>query len=385
MRKEPALSLHTAERRFEETGLRYATLEMGQDGKLVVLERGGRIFPFIAADGGEYRSILWANPAFGDSQSFEALLKAGEWNLGGERLWIAPEMQYAIKDRKRLEESYELPKAMDPGSYRLSEESKATAKRSQDYNERNAVLLSASFELHAYNLASGTKLLETERRIKAAPNPLRELAAYRALMEGLSYAGYEHYITLTDLGSRPDSPSDAWSETWTIMQLHQGGTLTIPLYGSPEYSWYYEPQDPSVFRISEAKAELDLAGGIKFKVGFKAPCISGRAGYLMPWIGDADSRCLIVRNFYCNPSGTYREEPFTREGDRGYPFHVYNADGSFGCFGELECNGQAVGPTCKPEASGTIDESTSFDRMVTWIFTGSLVKVLRVRKVLLGI
>jgi len=160
-------------------------------------------------------------------------LKAGEWNLGGERLWIAPEMQYAIKDRKRLEESYELPKAMDPGSYRLSEESKATAKRSQDYNERNAVLLSASFELHAYNLASGTKLLETERRIKAAPNPLRELAAYRALMEGLSYAGYEHYITLTDLGSRPDSPSDAWSETWTIMQLHQGGTLTIPLYGSP--------------------------------------------------------------------------------------------------------------------------------------------------------
>ncbi len=361
---DPVLLLSDAEERLKENGLVYSLIGMGSGGRLLVIERGGRILPFVRGEDGNLLCALWTNPAFGNSQSFVTALRRGEWNLGGERLWIAPEMQYSIRDRKRLVESYKLPHSMDPGSYALSEEAGASGK---------STVLRASFELEAHNLAAGTKLLETERRMRSAPNPFRELSSFEGLMQGLSYSGYEHAVTLTDLGSKPGHPSEASSETWTIMQLRQGGNLSLPLYSTPEYAWYYEPTDLGVLRVREGRAELDLAGGIKFKIGFKAPQVTGRACYLMPWPEKGNGSLLLVRNFFCNPSGAYTEEPFTREGDRGYPFHVYNADGSFGCFGELECNGQAI-------RAG----ERSVDRMTTWIFTGPEEGILRVRKALLG-
>jgi len=44
-------------------------------------------------------------------------LRAGTGNLGGDRMWIAPELQYSVTDRTNFFGSFRLQKQMDPGEY----------------------------------------------------------------------------------------------------------------------------------------------------------------------------------------------------------------------------------------------------------------------------
>ncbi|MBN1836135.1 MAG: hypothetical protein JW820_09820, partial [Spirochaetales bacterium] len=91
-------------------GLAHAELAAGA-GSIVVSAYGGRIFgPFVGAE-----SLGWLSPLFGDPEGFRAAVAAGAWNLGGERLWLAPELRYCVRDRKRFLESYTVQPAMDPG------------------------------------------------------------------------------------------------------------------------------------------------------------------------------------------------------------------------------------------------------------------------------
>ena len=184
------LLLDNAEKLFREHGLDYSLTDMGTSGKLLVLERGGRILPFFR-DGEEYLCALWTNPDIDSSAGLNGFLERRDWNLGGERLWIAPEMQYSIRDRENMLQSYLLPEVMDPGNYRLSEELPSTGRASV---QAKTAVLKARFELEAYNFARGKVTLETERRVRPVANPLRELSSYESLMDGISCAA-EHRIT----------------------------------------------------------------------------------------------------------------------------------------------------------------------------------------------
>jgi len=354
--------------RLRESGLTYRIVDMADSEKLVVLERGGRIFPFLTEPNEkEPTCALWMNPCFSESGAFRNALLSGEWNMGGERVWIAPEMQYCIKDRTRIPESWELPSAMDPGCYTLSD-------------GEGWGVLDCSMELKAYNLAKGTRRLAVKRSIRKADNPLSSLAEYKRLMEGVSYRGYEHIIMLTDMDST--GGSEIVSEPWVIMQLHQGGRMHVPVFGTPEYAWYYDPRDASILRFHGTTAELDCSRSIKYKIGFKAPHIAGRAGYCYP---RTNGTCiLIIRNFYCNPSGTYAEEPFHKPGDGGYPFHVYNDDGVLGAFCELEVNGPGTGKGDRD----IVDEKgrdVSITRMSAWFFSGEMKRLYHIMSLLLGV
>jgi hypothetical protein len=96
------------------------------------------------------------------------LVRSGDWCIGGDRVWLAPEVQFNIPDRLHWDSggAYVLPKAVDPGEYRLGNPGDG------------AVSLEQTVSLQLHNLASGTKKVRVCRTVRAARDPLRSFTAY---------------------------------------------------------------------------------------------------------------------------------------------------------------------------------------------------------------
>jgi len=139
------INLHTVKQRLQEAGLPFSQLTL-QDGLSIILwQRGGRIFgPFIDED---TPSIGWMSQAFKNPRQFQALIKRGEWNVGGTRAWISPELQFHISNRFDFDGSYSLPAALDPGNHSLEQVSPTEFRLSQ------------RIQMDTRILATGTKRL----------------------------------------------------------------------------------------------------------------------------------------------------------------------------------------------------------------------------------
>jgi hypothetical protein len=342
--------------RLKENSFPYGMLTLQNDVSILISQNGGRVFgPFLSQDS---ESIFWINSAFAQSDSFKAFLNSGDWNLGGDRIWIAPEVQYNIQDRADLWGSYHLPEQVDPGRYRL------------DQPKQDQWRLFQDMDLELYNLASGHKELRLERLIQQVEDPLRNLSDYQDLIDGVIFAGYQQIVSLSE--SKQDG---ILSEAWSLIQLNPGGTLLIQASPRVEICDYYEPIDESLQSIYSNHVRLKITGDRRYKVGYKAAQVFGRLAYLNHL--DDGRSYLIVRSFFNNPSAPYAEEPSHSPGRRGHSIHIYNDDGNLGGFGELECNAQTIG--------GATGRSSSTDQVVLWLYVGSSNKVKEIALHLLGI
>jgi hypothetical protein len=342
--------------RLEENDLPFGELALQNGVTIIVSKHGGRIFgPFLSK---QSESIFWANDVFAGPDTFKVFLDSGSWNIGGDRMWIAPEIQYHVPDRDDFWGSVYWPAQVDPGTYALEQPEPGQWRLSQD------------MMLQAYNLASGKKELYLERTIRQVEDPLRTVTGYRDLVDGVLFAGYEQVVTLSE-AKRDDIVSEAWS----LIQLNPGGVLVIPASPRVEYTDYYEPVDESLQTIFSNHVRLQITGERQYKVGYKAAHVLGRLAYYNHL---DDSRAyLIVRNFFNNPSAPYSEEPDHTLGCRGHSIHVYNDDGNAGGFGELECNAPTIG--------GETGRSSSTDELVLWLYVGAPEKVKEIGLHLLGI
>jgi hypothetical protein len=222
-----AINYDQALRLLDECSIPYAVLDVGDGHRLVVLERGGHALgPFD----GEGRSALWLNPAVWESgAAMRRFVADGQWNIGGERLWVAPEIRFTVRDRADFWGSYRLPPDMDPGHYELDADAKA-------------VRLCCESRLDLFNPQDGAAHIAIERSYRALANPLRHLAA--KLGEGVTYSGFRHRVRLTLLH---DSSPEAEVESWTLAQLIPSGVLVAPCTADVEYEDYYEPVDAEHF------------------------------------------------------------------------------------------------------------------------------------------
>jgi hypothetical protein len=334
--------------RLEEHNLPYGVLPLHDGVSVIVTQRGGRVlgpFPHDDAEG-----LFWMSAAWADAEAFKALLDSGGGNVGGERIWIAPEIQYNIRDRNDFDGSYHLPPQIDPGTYALDQP------RADEWRLRQ------SMKLEAYNVTSGQKTLDLEIRVHPVPDPLRGLAAYAALLDGVTYAGYEQIVTLSE------RQTDAiLSGSWNLIQLNPGGRLIIPIAPPFEVTDYGRGPLPADTRTRRDGGYLDITitGSQKYKVGYKAAHVTGRLAYLDRL--DRDRAYLLVRDFTNNPSSIYSEEPAQRPGTIGDSVHVYNDSGEIGGFGEMECQGQTIG--------GATGRSSATDRFSLWVYIGDTEKL----------
>jgi len=224
--------------------------------------------------------------------------------------------------------------------------------------------------LQAYNVAEGQKKLHLQRLIRPAADPLRKHDCYDDLVKDILFAGYEQVVTLSEA-----ELDGIVTEVWSLIQVNPGGVLLIPATPRVEYSDYYEPIDETLQTIYPNHVRLKVTGDRRYKVGFKAAQVFGRLGYYHHL---EDGRAyLAVRNFFNNPSVPYAEEPAHAPGRQGHSIHVYNDDGGFGGFGELEVNGQTIG--------GETGNSTVTDQLLLWLYVGSTEQVKEIAVHLLGI
>lgn len=338
---------------FEYCGLCYERLNVGDGWEVVVTRHGGHVFgPFSK----QYpEGIFWIPEAVKNPERYKELVDSRNWNIGGDRVWVAPEIQFNIRDRKQFRETLDTPKTIDPGSFSM--------KRSRD-----AVILHQSMDLESHNTVTGMVHIEFERTVRKALNPLRKLPDYDILMQGVSYCGFEQVLDLT-----AESGQDIYAESWDLLQVRPKGVLYIPMYRPLRGTDHYEPAGSHEYLAGNGVC-LRITGDSRYKIAYKSAVLTGRFGYLSD---DKDGECcLIIMNYPNNPSAMYSEEPPLIEGDTGYSIHIYNDDGHSGGFAEMECNMQTIG---RPTGL-----SRSIERVAKWIYTGRREKLKGIAGTLLG-
>jgi hypothetical protein len=348
------LSLKAIKRRLDANKLAYGELDLQNGVKLLVLERGGRVFgPFLTPAS---NTLLWASTALISNEALAKFVADDEWNAGGERIWVAPEIQFNVSDRNDFWNTISIPAQMDPGDWRLDE-------------QPGGWRLRQGLTLSAHNLAHGEKELWIERYLHPAADPLTFTRDYASLLHGVTYAGYEQVVTL-----REAKRDDIMSQSWNVAPVWPGGHILIPSSPSVEVSDYFEPIDDQHLARHGHYMALYITGDRRYKVGVKAAQTFGRLGYFNR--RDDGTAYLIVRNYFNNPSSPYAEEPPQTPGGAGDSIHVYNDGGLFGGFGELECHGQTIG--------GNTGRSSSTDQQVLWVYSGPSDKVAHIGWELLG-
>lgn len=347
MKKE--MLLQNVEARLKENSLAYEKLDLGDGALLIACARGARIFGPFTADG---QSILWMNRSFASEEEFKKLIDEKDWGIGGDRIWMAPELSFNVHDRTKFDDTYEVPYELDPGEYVLSK-------------DIQSVSLSKTMSLAMHDKGELEKQFFLSKKIWKADNPLR-YSKHTSKIKAKFY-GFNQEILLRSL-SHHDIPI----ETWMLAQVPGGGTAYIPATGTTEWVDYYEPVGDCQ-RIYDSHVELDLPGDRVFKVAYHASYMTGRYGY----IGELENgeKYLFIRNFYNDPSANYLKEPSWGPSLRGCSTFFYDGYEGNGGYAELE---NALLPTDE-------HHTERVDTVSTWIFTGSKEEIIQVRKLLLGI
>ncbi len=338
---------------FNYCGMKCEVLSVGDGWQVIVSEHGGHIFgPFSEA---YPEGIFWIPEDIRDEEKYRERIENRVWNIGGDRVWIAPEIQFNITDRSRSRETLNTPKTIDPGSYRMT-------------REGDSISLAMSLDLTSYNTVTGTMHADLRRVLHRAENPLRMLPAYGELMRDLSYCGYEEAVDLA-----VSSEQAIYAEGWDLLQIRPKGTLFIPMYAPLGGTDHYEPAGDHE-TVTDSGVTLRITGDARYKIAYRSAVLTGRFGYLAD--SDTEDTYLIIINYPNNPSAMYSEEPPQIEGDTGYSIHVYNDDGNSGGFAEMECN--------LPTLGNPTDLRHGIDRLTKWIFAGKREQLKKVAKMLLG-
>ena len=350
---------------LESAGVRHARIRVGDDAEVVVTEYGGRILgPFFAeaaGDGG--RGAFWLNDgAFAGTEAFARFVAGREWNLGGERVWVSPEIRFHVRDRTDFWGSLDLPPEIDPGSHHLETDSSGS-------EPAGTARITRAVNVRDHFTGEMLNDLRIERSVAAAANPLRHSGAAHLSGGAIAYAGYRHTVRF-----RCPAESEMPCEPWTLFQVQPGGWAIVAAAGGQAYRDYFEAVPADQVRRSEGCIAFRVGGTHRFKVGVKAANVLGRIGYLER-LDNARSQ-LIVRSFANDPSAEYLEEPPHRPGDSGQSVHVVDDGGTFAGFGELECNGRSIG--------GETGRTESGDDYLLWCFRGATDSIREIAGELLG-
>jgi hypothetical protein len=290
-------------------------MALGQRAEILVSERGGRVYgPFL--DGED--TLGWAP----DAAALGATLAEGAWNIGGERIWLAPEGLFNYADPARLLETYRVDAAFDPGQWRL-------------HPAMRGLRLDLAAEVALTN-GRGSVAVDVSRDIQPLPERTEG---------GVAIVGYRQRIELQQI-SGPPLPL----VPWLIRQVQPVGMAFLeavddaraqPVFGDPPRAalvakggWWRVPfQGPGFFKTAHHCAAV---GG-------------GRIGFLKP----GSSAVAILYNPVTAGIGDYPESlPQDAEATGQFASLFYD-EGRFGAYGEVELYGHRA-----PDGMGRLDLDT---------------------------
>lgn len=319
-------------------------LDLEQGATLLVLPNGGRVLGLYAED--DSRNFLWTHPALEEEGSAGDFLSQTGWpNSGGDRTWLAPEIDLFFQNYPDVA-SYVQPPSLDPGSYRV-------------WGGDGKLHLQMEFGVarHASGERDQLRLTKTVRGLR---NPLPEVA-------GVQFSGYETNVVLEAL-SNLTMPLGQWQ----LLQMPHGGEMIIPTYVKTQPLVVFGEPPAGHLRVSSRAIRYRTSADSDHKIGVYARACTGRVGYLYELGGVSQ---LVIRNFLVNPSGAYVDANWSDPSDTGYCVQACSANGVAGRFSELEYHAPAM----------TLESPTSADTSQVWAYRGSREVLNRVAKLLLGV
>ncbi len=321
--------------------------------RLLVLPSGGRVLGLFAP--GDARNFYWVNPALLGVATARDFFGSSRWqNLGGERTWLGPELDFFYPRYPDLAE-YRPPDPFDRNIFEVA-------------RDEGLIRLSTAFSVKSRR-ANALLELRLTKTVGPAANPLRHDRAYSRL-RSLRFAGYSLRTTL-DFVKKPATPVSAG--IWNLTQLPHGGEMIIPAYGVPDPAVFFGAVPAGCLRVQGSLVRYRMDSPGDHKIGLPSFNTTGRIGYLLRTDGTAD---LVVKNIFGNPSGEYPDAPSSGPSEKGYGVEACNVmNESLGAFSELEYHTPAVGET----------EFQVDDRSQAWGYRGDPEEIGAVAEMLLGL
>jgi len=321
-------------------------------GRILLLPHGGRVIGLFAA--GDDENFYWTHPALESAAAARNFYAGGEWeNSGGDRTWIAPELDIFFPRYPDLDPSgYFQPRQLDPGCYRVEECDGAPE-------------LVSRLSLDLYR-SKGRVDLEVRKRVTPAANPLRH-ETDPADAGRVRYAGYSQRTSLAITGGQ------GRVGRCSLLQMPHGGKMIIPTYSRSEPRLYFGSIPAADLEVSGRAVRWRMHARGAHKIGVRAVAAAGRAGYCY---GSGERASLVIRNFKVDPSGEYADAPAEQPHEPGDAVQACSVDNAMGSFSELEYHVPAIG--------GGTGRLHCEDVSEVWAFRGPRAALDRIREKLLG-
>jgi hypothetical protein len=302
-----------------DAGARAEVIEAAGGSAIVVLTHGARVIGVFSP--GLRGNLVWNSERLRDSASCRELLRSAEWcNTGGDRTWIAPELDFFYPDYPRTDR-YLQPRSLDPGAWS---------------SERggNAVTLRSEPTLRCFRTGEDVRLRITKRI-----RPLGGLALRAGVplpLLGLASCGYSVSCRLDILGETPRAAVGLWD----LLQLPPGGRMLIGTRGTGRAVRYFGDIPADALAESDGLVRWTMAAPGEQKIGVAPDQAVGRVCHLRE---DGGRAVLAVRDFTVDPAGLYPDAPWGAARGPGCAIQACNVNSGLGRFNELEYHAPAIG------------------------------------------
>jgi hypothetical protein len=341
---------------LEAAGKKPEIFAMPDGSRLFLLPYGARALGLFAP--GSDENFYWTNPEINDPAQAAALFSSNRWhNTGGDRTWISPELDTFFIDEKL--DRYRQQRELDMSDYVVA-------------RTGGGIQLSKEMTLHL-----ARKNLDVKARLTKwfgpAANPLRIEPGMANVAGTVAFAGYTERVAFESL-DKPFQPN-ALLGIWNLIQMPEAGEMIATIYSPtlPQPCFGDIPADHLIVDDRSVRFNTDLCGS--HKVALKASATCGRIAYTY---GQGETRSLVIRSFFPNPSGEYIDVQRTDMQDFGYAVQLCRVDEPMiGSFCELEYHAPALGSLPNPAYSEDVSQ--------VWAYRGSRDALNAIAQKLLGV
>ena len=285
-------------------------------------EYGGKVIA-MSVDGIQGKNLIWPNPKIGTREFWSG--EKLDWNLGGARTWISPEADFYLDK----DQNWFVPEAMDPGNYKLEHQNEKLVICSNEFKVKN-------IKDQDYHL----KIVRTIELLNVKPD---------FIDEDMQYVGMKFTHELINLSDKTIGKDVEYVGLWSLTQLDTAGTMIIPIKKDPAHDNItvrdYGPTNfntvpPERITIGDDWISVKIDGKFRCKLGF-APWAARKGIAYLSYQKSNDQGILYLKQFDVDPEGIYLDHPWEKPYDYGDAIQMYNDDGRFGGFCEIECHGPA--------------------------------------------
>ncbi len=240
-----------------------------------------------------------------------------DWNIGGDRLWIAPERDWHWIDISTFDlDKYKVAEAIDPGSWTL------------EGQQGNSLTVTQSFAV------------QHRRRSRHVHGKIERQFTFNEMLDR-TIPGLQDpvgWITVDTLALEGGTPGQGIN-LWRILQVPVGGRVYVAS-STPDHYRLHFGDDSGLVHIGPRGLQAEITGDQMYKIGIGQQDVADLIAYARPLSRDA--WLVTARWFQVPADAVYLDTPLDQPGTLGDVVQIFNDNGVFGGFGELEVHGPGL-------------------------------------------